>query len=266
MQNKDKVKKIVDIATNVLVWLFVLFAILVTILAVSSANEKKIPTIGNTCYLKVESKSMDAKKPDWAEGKPAGFAKGDMLIGEYVYGNYDKIGKLEKGDIITFEFEMQLQDGSKVTALNSHRIIEVNRESSGKIVSFTTQGDNRDVSIVPEEVNLADIVAVYTGKKIVWVGGLIDLVRSPVGFVLVIILPLGLIFIWEVIAFIRTVLKVKNEGKKLITADDEEEIKKRAIEEYLRQQGAALGTEGEKPSETEACKGEEKTASGEEEK
>ena len=36
--------------------------------------------------------------------------------------------------------------------------------------------------------------------------------------------------------FIRTVLSLKNEGKKVISAEDEEMIKQRAIEEYLRRQ------------------------------
>lgn len=246
MQNKEKVKKIVGIAANVLVWLFVIFAVLVTVLAVSSSNEKKIPTIGNTCYLKVESQSMDAAKPDWATGKPKGFSKGDMLISEYVEGNYDKLAKLEKGDIITFEFEIE----PGVIALNSHRIIEVHTDSEGRVLSFETQGDNRKVAIVSEEVDLASVIAVYTGKKLVGVGGLIDLVRSKVGFVLTIIVPLGIIFIWELVSFIRTLIKVKNDGKKLITADDEEEIKKRAIEEYLRQQqGSAPETEESKKEE-----------------
>ena len=36
--------------------------------------------------------------------------------------------------------------------------------------------------------------------------------------------------------FIRTFVKIKNEGKKMITAEDEEAIKQRAIEEYLKLQ------------------------------
>lgn len=45
-----------------------------------------------------------------------------------------------------------------------------------------------------------------------------------------------LFFGYEVYAFIRMVLKMKNAGKKMISAADEELIKQRAIEEYLRQQ------------------------------
>ena len=141
--NTSKTKKIIGIIVNVLVWLFVIFSVLITVLAVSAgANDKKIPTIGNKCYLKVESYSMKADKPDWAEGKPKGFTKGDLLIGEYIYGNTDKIYSLEKGDIITFEMQTEM-NGQTVTILNSHRITEVVKsETNGRVLYFTAQGDN----------------------------------------------------------------------------------------------------------------------------
>ena len=45
------------------------------------------------------------------------------------------------------------------------------------------------------------------------------------------------------VVFIRTVLQVKNADKKVITAADEELIRQRAIEEYLKQQAAQNGTD-----------------------
>ncbi len=227
----SKTKKIIGIIVNVLVWLFVIFAVFTTVLAVSAGNnEKKIPTIGNKCYLKVQSYSMKADKPDWADGKPKGFTKGDLLIGEYVYGDTDKIYALEKGDIITFEMEI----GGAIQ-LNSHRIVEVVKsEADGRVLYFKAQGDNHEVSFAPDDVYASQIVAVYTGHKIPLAGGVIDLVSSKTGFIFTIIVPLGLFFIYELVIFIRTFIKVKNEGKKMITAEDEEAIKQRAIEEYLK--------------------------------
>lgn len=52
-------------------------------------------------------------------------------------------------------------------------------------------------------------------------------------------MPLVIFFGYEVYVFVKTVLSVKNEGKKVITAADEELIKQRAIEEYLRSQNQA---------------------------
>ena len=235
--NTSKTKKIIGIIVNVLVWLFVIFSVLITVLAVSAgANDKKIPTIGNKCYLKVESYSMKADKPDWAEGKPKGFTKGDLLIGEYIYGNTDKIYSLEKGDIITFEMQTEM-NGQTVTILNSHRITEVVKsETDGRVLYFKAQGDNHEVSFASDDVYASQIISVYTGHKIPLAGGVIDLISSKTGFIIAIIVPLGLFFIYELAVFIRTFVKIKNEGKKMITAEDEEAIKQRAIEEYLKMQ------------------------------
>ena len=249
---KGKVKKIINVVANVIIWLFVIFAILITVLAVSAAsNKKKIPTIGNRCYLKVATNSMNAPKPDALPdgtslgGKPGGFAAGDLIIGEYVSENYERIFKLEKGDVITFEMEVE-QGGDKVTILNSHRIVDIAYAENGAVSYFVTQGDNHVTSPGTENVYASQIVAVYTGNKIVWVGGFIDFVVSPTGFMLLIVLPMAALFIWELVAFIRAFLKVKNEGKKVITAEDEEDIKKRAIEEYLRLHGGS-SENGDKP-------------------
>ena len=58
-------------------------------------------------------------------------------------------------------------------------------------------------------------------------------------------MPLFLFFAYELFVFIKTLLTVKNEGKKVITAEDEELIKQRAIEEYLRrQQESASAVQG----------------------
>ena len=54
--------------------------------------------------------------------------------------------------------------------------------------------------------------------------GVIDLISSKTGFIIAIIVPLGLFFIYELAVFIRTFVKIKNEGKKMITAEDEEAI------------------------------------------
>ena len=56
------------------------------------------------------------------------------------------------------------------------------------------------------------------------------------------LLPMVLFFGYELFVFIRLVIKTKNEGKKVISAEDEELIKQKAIEEYLRQTAAAQQT------------------------
>jgi len=46
-------------------------------------------------------------------------------------------------------------------------------------------------------------------------------------------------------------MSVKNEGKKLITAEDEELIRQRAVEEYLRRQQEEKEKDKNNPSDSE---------------
>ena len=89
-----------------------------------------------------------------------------------------------------------------------------------------------------EQVATGFIIAKYTGKKIGGLGSASTFLGSQLGFGLCILLPLALFFTYELVVFIRTVVKVKNDGKKMITAEDEEIIKQRAIEEYLKMKEA----------------------------
>ena len=236
---KIKIKKAVNIAVNVVLWLFVIFAVIVTVIAVSAnANKKNVPTVGGTCYLSVQSDSMNAAKPEWAgEDKPDGFKKGDMLKGKYIAEDSAAIGKLAVGDVITFEWDINGDGVVSQGEYNTHRIVNIVTRDDGSVEYFETQGDNIEYTRgKSEQVYASRVIAKYEGKKIGGMGKFFDTLRSPLGFALIIILPIAAFFVYELVVFIRTVIKIKNDGKKTITAEDEEVIKQRAIEEYIRMQ------------------------------
>ena len=229
-----KTMKVLKIVGNVVIWLIVAFAVVTTIFAFAARNgEDGLPTIGKTCYLTVQSDSM----------KPA-FKKGDMLISRYLVGTQD-IFHLQKGQVITFRTTINGE-----AALNTHRIVGLTADEDGAVVEYYTQGDNREMSKIAEAVNPVDVVAVWTETRIGGVGKVVNFLQTRLGFGLCIVLPMLLFFIYEVYRFIVAMIAVKNTGKKQITAADEELIKQKAVEEYLRQQAAANGEQaGEAPAE-----------------
>lgn len=240
MENRtlNKTKKTVGVVVNVILWLFVIFSIAVTVVAVSAnANKKGVPCVGGNCFLSVQSDSMNAAKPAWAgDSAPDGFRKGDLLVGRYIVDDEEAIAALRVGDIITFEWDITGDGVISGGEYNTHRIIRI-EEKDGKPVYFETQGDNSAYSRgKTETVYPTRVIARYDGHKLAGIGGFMDFLRSALGFGLCILLPLALFFVYELIVFIRTVLQLKNEGKKVITAEDEELIKQRAVEEYLRRQ------------------------------
>lgn len=232
------VKKVLKIAGNVVLWLIVAFAVVTTVFAFAARNgEDGLPTLGKKCYLTVQSDSM----------KPT-FKAGDLLISRYLVGTQD-IFKLEKGQVITFRTTI-----SGEAALNTHRIVGIELNEDGSVQYYKTQGDNREMSKIAEAIDPGDVVAVWTETKIGGLGKMISFLQTRLGFGLCIVLPMLLFFAYELYRFIVALIAVKNTGKRQITAADEELIKQKAVEEYLRQQAAeqaSASADAGKPAEGE---------------
>lgn len=234
MEKKKNTKKIIGTVVDVLIWVLVVLCVGVSIVAVSAGtNAKNVPTVGSTCFLNVKTESMDAEKPVGVPAdKPAGFSAGTMLLSKYIAEDDAALDALEVGDIITFEMKL---DGSDTVDYNTHRIVAVERNENGTLVSVTTKGDNNDL-VDGAEVSRGTIIAVYTGSKIPALGKALDFLSTKVGFGVCILLPLILFFIYQLVKFVMAFMSVKNSGKKVISAADEELIRQKAVEEYLKKQ------------------------------
>ena len=89
------------------------------------------------------------------------------------------------------------------------------------------------------ELRHTDVIGVYNGSKIVALGGILDFLSSSIGFLLIIVLPMALFFLYEVYNLIRVIMAQKaTTAKASITAEQEEEIKRKAVEEFLAKQKA----------------------------
>ena len=189
-------KKALKIVFNVIAWVVLIFALLITILVFSSDKNNGTASLLGYIPLTVESDSM----------KPT-FKKGDLIISKEI----DDINSLKKGDVITF---WTLIEGKKVK--NTHRIAEVLNDNGS--VGFITRGDANNVDDT-YTVYAGDIIGQWKGAKIGGFGK--------------VILPIALFFLFELYKLIATIIEIKRPA---ITESDEEEIKRRAVEEYLAQQ------------------------------
>ena len=201
-------KKAVKITVNILAWIVLVFALLITLIVFSSEKNNGVSNIFGYMPLTVESDSMSPT-----------FKQGDMILCKEI----DDVNDLKKDDVITF---WTIIDGKRVK--NTHRIVEVNNVDGS--VSFITRGDNNSAD---DEVPAysSDIIGKWTDVKISGFGKVLDFLKTKKGFFICIIIPLAVFFLFELYKFIATIIEVKNGDKseKL----DEEEIKRRAIEEYL---------------------------------
>ena len=206
-------KKALSIIVNVLAWIILIIALLVTVLVFSSSKNGDTANLFGYIPLSVESDSM----------KPT-FKTGDLIIIKEV----DDLYGLEKGDVITY---WTIIDGKRVK--NTHRIAEVNK--NGSSISFVTKGDNNDIND-ETEVLPSDIIGKWGSVRLPGAGKAMDFLRTKKGFFICIVIPMILFFLFELYKFIVTLVEVRKPG---LTEADEEEIKKRAIEEYLAEQQKA---------------------------
>ena len=241
--NKTEAKKIVSIVLNVLVWVILVFATLVTILTFVSKNSTDgVPSIFGKSIVSVQSPSMDGDK----EGS---FKQGDMLFVDKVTA--DEAWDLHEGTIIVYRAPIDINGDGQTGDINTHRIVG-KRVTEGGIVYFQTQGD-AEASEDNYELRYTDVVAVYNGhSRLRGMGAVADFLKSSIGFLLVVVLPMALFFLYELYNLLKIIMEQKMQkaaatASATVSAETEEEIKRRAIEEFLAQQAAE---NAEKPADS----------------
>ena len=230
--NKTEAKKIVSIVLNVLVWVFLVFAALTTILTFVSMNAKDgVPSVFGKSIVSVQSPSMDGNKK-------GSFKQGDLLFVDKVTA--DEAWDLEEGTIIVYRAPIDINQDGETGDINTHRIVR-KWTTEGGIVYFKTQGDAEAEDTY--DLRYTDVVAVYNGhSRLRGMGAVADFLKSSIGFLLVVVLPMALFFLYELYNLFKILMENKMEkaaASATVSAETEEEIKRRAIEEFLAKQAEA---------------------------
>ncbi len=208
-------KKGLKIVGNILLWLFVVVAVFMTIIAFSSTkNENGVAVIFGRMPITILSESMDPT-----------LKKGDLIISHEL--SPEQKGTLSEDDIITYKVDL---NGDGFMELNTHRITAV--RTNGGFVYYTTKGDNNAIADT-QEVRYDNVVGVYNGRRVPAVGAVLNFLQTPTGFLICVVIPLILFLLYEIYNFIRVMISMKSDKQ---NKEYEEEIKKKAIEEYLAQQ------------------------------
>ena len=232
-----KKKKILNIILNVFIWIFVAFSAFMTILSLTaSSSQDGIPSISGTAFMTVSSDSMKGT-----------FDKGDLILVTKITDEVKQ--NLKVGDVITYRADL---DGDGNEELNTHRIIEVLYDADGKVDKYRTKGDNNmlddsDPVLWQFVIGKWNKSTTDDGTVIPFVGGVISFIQKPTGFLVAIVLPLVIFFLYEVYVFIKAVFTVKGEKASKTQAAEsaahDEAVKQAAIAEYLAAQEAAKAAE-----------------------
>lgn len=209
-------------------------------------------------------------------GEIAIFVVNDPKISEYQYINTHRI----VGYYYEYTFEGNNYSGYKewleltrdyenteyktATLLIDYYSINYKWENI-KIKGYVTAGDNQSIYYINGDINgqlidknnvfkidgyyptINGVIGTWNGKKITSVGSVITWIQDPTHFFIVILVPLILLFGYNVWIVIQYVIEVKTEkARKLaleeakaggISLEEEEEIKRKAVEEYMKKMG-----------------------------
>ena len=150
-----------------------------------------------------------------------------LLPGDLIFDTGVKDpGELRTGDIITY---WTVINGERV--LNTHTIHEI--YDGGGFRIFETKGDN-NTSVDPLTVHESEVVGQYV-FRIGGLGKVFDYLQTSTGFLLVIVLPVFLFFLYHLIQFFRVLFEYQNV-KNRIRYEEERGQKEDELAEQERKQ------------------------------
>lgn len=191
-----RVKKIGTVIVSILLWVIILVAALYAFTTMATRDTRKVSSIFGYTPLVVKSDSM---APTFKTGDLIFIKKCDTT-------------KLKEGDIICFHTIIENE-----YALNTHRIDSITEVEGAR--SYTTVGDNNKGIVDSHIISDGDIVGKYTGR-IKGVGKVLNFISSSIGFLLVIVLPMLIFFIYQVYNLIMINIRLK----KAIAIENAKEI------------------------------------------
>lgn len=242
-EKQEKGKSILGVISDVLLIIIIIIAICITVMTFTSkSSETGIGNILGYIPFSVESDSMSPN-----------IKQGSLIISKEVKVEDARTGKgLKVGDVITFrDFQDVKRNGTTTVEpfFNTHRIIEIKKDKNGQVEYYKTKGDQStspdENGVIPDEIISKQVgasaesidqktlkpVGVKRGFVISNLGKVLDFLQTQLGFMVCVIIPLALFFIWQVYRLIAMFLSAKQD-------DVSDEIKQKAIEEYLAKQEA----------------------------
>lgn len=184
-KGKKKVSKVLNIIVNVILIVAIIFAVICTYISFVTTSGSGVPSILGLRLLSIQTNSMSPT-----------FDEGDLIISTKV-----KPEELRPDDIITY---WTVIDGQRV--LNTHRI-ETIYDGGGYLI-FETKGD-ANTSVDPLTVHERELVGQYK-VRIPGVGKVFDYLQTGTGFLIVVVIPVFIFFIYHLVQFFRVLFEYQN--------------------------------------------------------
>lgn len=230
---KKVLKRIGSIAIDVLIIIVFIVSSLVVVASITANRTGGQPSVMGYVFSSVQTDSMQGT-----------INKGDFVVGKLIDDNTE----IKVGDIVSYR---EYYNGKEITI--THRVVEVMEENLSA-PGYITQGDNEQYA--DEIIKTRNTIQSVYKFRIPFLGGFIDFLKTPLGFILCLVLPLLGFIAWQAYKLVSLYLKSKKleleeEAEKISKTKSElsEEEKNAIIAEYLAKQAKAEQEQGAKPAE-----------------
>ena len=238
IMKNEKLKKILKIVSNVLLYAFIVVFLAMTIFIIISnqSNDGAISVFGHQMRT-VISPSMDAcELTDVSKFEIKSLPVNTMVFIEEVPEDKEArsewYSNLKVGDVLTFKYVTSVRQ-----EVITHRVTDIKENGIGGYY-ITLRGDNissvsgalvQIINTSQDEVSTNFIIGKVVGSSYAF-GSFVSFLKSKVGLIVVIIIPTLIIIFFEVIRLYKLVTKDKKEKEKQMMKeqqDELEELKKR---------------------------------------
>jgi signal peptidase len=209
VREESKVSRIISTVINVILVISIILAAVCTYVSYVSTSGSGVPSLFG---LQVFSIQTDSMYPT--------LLPGDLIIDTAVKDT----GALRKGDIITY---WTVINGERT--LNTHAIHEI--YDGGEYLIFATKGHN-NTAADPLTVHESEVVGQYK-VRIPGVGKFFDYLQTSTGFLLVVVIPVFIFFLFHLVQFFRVLFEYQNVKNRL-----KYEQERGRTEDFLEQQKA----------------------------
>ena len=179
-------KRILNTGVNVVLVVAIALAALCTYTSYVASSGNGVPSILGIRMFSIQTESMYPT----------------LLPGDLIFDTGIKdAGTLRNGDIITY---WTVINGERV--LNTHRIHEI--YDGGGYLIFGTKGDNNTIAD-PLTVHESEVVGIYA-TKVAGVGKVFDYLQTSTGFLVVVVVPVFVFFLYYLVQFFRVLFEYQN--------------------------------------------------------
>ena len=214
---KKKVNKVLNLVVNIVLIVAIVVAALATYVSFVTSSGHGAPNIFGVQFLSIQTDSM------YPTLEP-----GDLIIDFEM----KDASKLKRGDIITYWTNI---NGERV--LNTHRIENI--YDGGGFLFFETKGD-KNTLVDTLTVHEGEVVGVYKAR-IPGLGKVFDYLQTSLGFLIVVVIPVFLFFLYYLVQFFRVLFEYQNVKNRIkyeqeraqtdaALKEREEEVKKQALD------------------------------------